>query len=447
MTRRVYSIDVRPRELRHGCRSQVWPDEALPPWQSALKRLMGSLAAAPVVVRELWHATGELYGEDLVGLVSVLQLGGLTVLHAESIEGHLPRATSMTLASQVPTARVPAATAVKWRGRVETRLQSLLVMTAGEGRTWGDAAKYAGLQVPADEDSLDECLPPDDHSESDGTVDDASYNAGWSSDGDQRREARDEDPTTFALRVATLNVRGYQRNKPEVLVTALRLKVNVLALIETRSRTRGKVEGEDYALWELGANRAEGKAVLVHTGGHISAEDDAVAPVSASVSAPTACAAIGSHSCGLCLLLAVPSVLVVTVAVAVAVNCASVLWAGATVPLPFVVVRQCLLELPRFAVVPEEGCPRHRHFRARYRDVSLLGTAGTPLFLADGAHRVEGCPPVVASACVATEEPVLGLAALAVLVCTLSRPTFLVPSSVVVGGLFLVAAVGVPLLL
>ena len=36
------------------------------------------------------------------------------------------------------------------------------------------------------------------------------------------------------------------------------------------------MEGEDYDPWELGANTAEGKALLVHTGGQISAEPEAV---------------------------------------------------------------------------------------------------------------------------------------------------------------------------
>ena len=70
-------------------------------------------------------------------------------------------------------------------------------------------------------DSSDEGLPANDHSESDGSADDASFDGGWSSVSDQGRDATDEDRTTFALRVATLNVRGYQRKKTEVLATAL----------------------------------------------------------------------------------------------------------------------------------------------------------------------------------------------------------------------------------
>ena len=69
----------------------------------------------------------------------------------------------------------------------------------------------------------------------DGSAGDASTNRGWYTDSDQGREATDEDPTTFVLRVATLNVRGYQRKKTEVLATALRHKVDVLALTETSS--------------------------------------------------------------------------------------------------------------------------------------------------------------------------------------------------------------------
>ena len=130
----VYSINLQPWELRHGSRLQILPDRISPPWQCALKKFMGSFAAAPVVVRELWHATGDLFGDDLAGLVSVLPLGGSTVLHADSIEVHLPRATSVTFAGHVPTPRVPTAMAVKWRGQVETRVWTLLLMTTRGGR-------------------------------------------------------------------------------------------------------------------------------------------------------------------------------------------------------------------------------------------------------------------------------------------------------------------------
>ena len=133
---------------------------------------MGSLAASHVVVRELWHARGEMYGNDLEGPVSVLPPGGSAMLHADSTEVQLPRATTLTLASHVTTARVPAATAVKWRGQVEPRVRALLVMTTGEGRKWGDTTEYAEGAVPADGDSSDEGLLAVDHSESDGGAND-----------------------------------------------------------------------------------------------------------------------------------------------------------------------------------------------------------------------------------------------------------------------------------
>ena len=49
-----------------------------------------------------------------------------------------------------------------------------------------------------------------------------------------------------------------------MLATALRHKVDVVALTDTRSRTQGGVEGEDHDLWELEADGTEGKALLVH---------------------------------------------------------------------------------------------------------------------------------------------------------------------------------------
>ena len=102
----VHWIDLQPSELRHGSRRQVRPGGVPQPWQCALKRLMGSPAAAPVVVCELWHARGELFADDLEGLVSVLPVG---------IEVHLPRVTTVTFASHVPTVRVAAAAAFKSR--------------------------------------------------------------------------------------------------------------------------------------------------------------------------------------------------------------------------------------------------------------------------------------------------------------------------------------------
>ena len=230
---------------------------------------MGSPAAAPVVVREVWHARGELLGDDLVSLVSVLSLGGSAVLHADNYKVHLPRATIVTLAGYGLTARGPAATTVKWRRLVETRLRTLLVMIAREGHRWGDGARWAEVPIPVDGDSSDEGLPASDHSESDGSADDASSNGGWSSESDQGGGGgvMGENLTIFALRVATLNLRGYQRKKTEVLASALGHKVDVLALTEIRSGTQGTVEGEDHDLWESGAKGAEGKALMVHTGG------------------------------------------------------------------------------------------------------------------------------------------------------------------------------------
>ena len=92
---------------------------------------------------------------------------------------------------------------------METRVRTLLVMTAGEGHSWGDTADYAEVPVQADGDSSDEGLAAADHGEWDGSAADASSDRGWSSDSDQGREATDEDPTTLVSRVATLNVRGY----------------------------------------------------------------------------------------------------------------------------------------------------------------------------------------------------------------------------------------------
>ena len=77
----VYAIDLQPWELRHGSRWQIWPDGISPPQRCALKRLMCSPAAAPMVVRELWHAQGELFGDDPAGRVSANPLGGSEVFH------------------------------------------------------------------------------------------------------------------------------------------------------------------------------------------------------------------------------------------------------------------------------------------------------------------------------------------------------------------------------
>ena len=255
----VHSIDLQLWELRHGSRWQVWPDGVPQPWQCALKRLMHSPAAAPVVVRELWHAKGEPFGQDPEGLVSALPLGGSAVLHAVGAAVHLLRAAAVTFASHVPAVRVPAATAVKWRRQVETGVRTLLVMTAGEGRRWEDRAEYAEVPVPVDGDSSDEGLPADDHSELDGSAGDASSDGGWSSDGDQGREATDEDPTTFVLWVATLNVHGYQRKQTEVLATTPRHKVDVLALTESRSPPRAEWRVRTTTYGNRGRTEQRGK--------------------------------------------------------------------------------------------------------------------------------------------------------------------------------------------
>ena len=92
----------------------------------------------------------------------------------------------------------------------------------------------------------------------------------------QGPDATDENPTTFALHVAALTLRGHERKKTEVPSTARRHKAILLALRETPSRTQGKVEGEHYNLWEPGANRAEGKALLVHSGNQTLAEPEDV---------------------------------------------------------------------------------------------------------------------------------------------------------------------------
>ena len=148
---------------------------------------------------------------------------------------------------------------------METRVRTLPVMTVGEGRRWGNAARCAEMPIPADGDSSHEGLLASDRSEPHDSADSASFEERRSSDNDQRGDTGSENLTLFARRVAAFNLRGYQRKKTEVLATALRHKVDALALIETRSRTQGKVEGEDHDLWESGANGTEGKALLVHT--------------------------------------------------------------------------------------------------------------------------------------------------------------------------------------
>ena len=208
----------------------------------ALKRLMGSPAAALLVVRELWHARGDLFGDDRAGLVSVLPLSAL--LNADNNEVHLPRATAVTFAGHVPTARVPAATAIKWRGQVETRVRTLLIMVAGEGRGWKDTAGCADVQVPAAGDSLG--------------------------------EGHGREPDHLCAAGGDVECTRLPAEEDGSAATALRHKVDVLALTETRSQTQGESGGGRLRPMGVGANRAEGKALLVHTGGHISAEPEAV---------------------------------------------------------------------------------------------------------------------------------------------------------------------------
>ena len=82
----VYTIDLQPGELRQGSRWQIEPKGGVPPWLSALKRQLGRPAATPAMVRELWHARGQVRGDDLEGLVGVLPLGGAAVLRAAGCE-------------------------------------------------------------------------------------------------------------------------------------------------------------------------------------------------------------------------------------------------------------------------------------------------------------------------------------------------------------------------
>ena len=50
----------------------------------------------------------------------------------------------------------------------------------------------------------------------------------------------------------------------------------MLPLTDIRSRTQGRVEGEDHNLWGSRANGAEGKAHQVHSGGQFLAKPEAV---------------------------------------------------------------------------------------------------------------------------------------------------------------------------
>ena len=135
--------------------------EHVAPWQLSLKRSMGSLASAPVVVRELWHARGELNCDDLEGLVSVLPLGGSATLRSGQRSVYIPRSTALSVHGLLLNPMVPAAAAVRWRGTQETRTRTILVMMAGEGRWWRDAPPSRVPEAP-DASSSDEGLPEDD---------------------------------------------------------------------------------------------------------------------------------------------------------------------------------------------------------------------------------------------------------------------------------------------
>ena len=135
----AFAIDQQPWVVRQGARWQTWPRGGDQPWQLSLKCSMGSPTSAPVVVRELWHARGELNSDDLEGLVSVLPLGGSATLHSGQRSVYIPRSTALSVPGQMQNPTVPAAAAVRWRGTQETRTRTILVMTAGEGRWWRGA--------------------------------------------------------------------------------------------------------------------------------------------------------------------------------------------------------------------------------------------------------------------------------------------------------------------
>ena len=266
----IFVIDQQPLVVRQGTRSQVWPHGGDQPWHLSLKRSMGSPASALVVVRELWHVRGVVHSEDLEGLVTVLAQGGSTTLHSSEQSDYLPRSTAPGVDGRLQSPMIPAAATVRWRGTPETRTRTVIVMTAGEGRWWRRAAPL-GIPEAPDSSSSDEGLPDEDHEESASSSDNASSEEGWNSDSAAEEAADRDSREGFNLRVAALNVRGYGRKKTEVHATVTRYRMDALALTETRSRREGQVEGEDYDLWELAAERAEGKALLVHAGGHLTA--------------------------------------------------------------------------------------------------------------------------------------------------------------------------------
>ena len=120
-------------------------------------------------------------------------------------------------------------------------------MAAGEGRWWREEAPLGIPEAPGSSSS-DEGLLDEDREESASTSDDASSEEGWSSDSEAEEAAGRGSRGGFSLRVAILNVRGYGRKKTEVQSTTTRYRINALALMETRSRRQGQVEGKDYDL-------------------------------------------------------------------------------------------------------------------------------------------------------------------------------------------------------
>ena len=240
----IFVIDQPPWVVRQGTQRQVWPHGGDQPWQLSLKRSMGSPASAPVVVKELWHVRGALHSEDLEGLVSVLALGGSTTLHSSEQSVYVPRSTALGVDGWLQSPMIPAAATVRWRGTLETRTMTIIVMTSGEGRWWRRAAPL-GIPEAPHSSSSDEGLPDEDHEESASSSDNASSEEGWNS-GSEAEEAADRDSREGCnLRVAALNARGYGRKKTEVQATATRYRIDALALTETRSRRHGQVEGED----------------------------------------------------------------------------------------------------------------------------------------------------------------------------------------------------------
>ena len=204
-------------------------------------------------------------------------LGGSTTLHSGGQSVYIPRSAAL-VDGRLQSPMMPAAASVRWRGTQETRTRTVIVMTAREGRWWRAEAPLGIPEAPEapGSSSSDEGLPDEDREESASSSDDASSEEGWSSDSEAEEAAGRDSRGGFSLRVATLNVRGYGRKKTEVQATATRYRIDALALTETRSRRQGQVEGEDYDLWESGAERAEGKALLVHVGGHFTATPEEV---------------------------------------------------------------------------------------------------------------------------------------------------------------------------